>query len=273
MTLISMGVCPFCNGGHATPCFAEYDDGYCCFSCGRKKKANREFNLSSSAPTLDVHVIAHTRNPREFDLEILKWLYKYHVYDEVIRKHYIGYAPYEEFVTGRGVSFKGCSLILPVIVEHKIVMYQRRFFPNKQFITVGDKKVIQLVLPEEALFSDVCVLVEDYISSLRVGAFVDTICLHGTSLSQHVKQYLSTQNYTKIVLWLDGDKPGIEAADKIGKELGIYLSGYMKTRPFLMRKLPQITTIFSDKQPKEHTDEEIKNRLMRECYETTTSTH
>ncbi len=132
--LISMGACPFCGGGNNTPCFAIYDNGYHCFTCGKKKSTDRLHYayrpVLTSVPDKGMIIPKHTQNTCEFSPTVLKWLYSYYVYDPLIREYGIAYVPYDKY--GR---FEGESLILPVIINNEVVSYQQRFFPNKQFVT------------------------------------------------------------------------------------------------------------------------------------------
>ncbi len=135
--LVNMGACPFCGGGNNTPCFATYDNGFHCFTCGKKKSTDRaQYAYRPMLATMDKDLTLpeHTQNTCEFSPSVLKWLYSYYVYDDLIKQYNIAYVPFAEFG-----QFKGESLILPAITDGKLMSYQRRFFPNKQFITKGDK--------------------------------------------------------------------------------------------------------------------------------------
>ena len=63
------------------------------------------------------------------------------------------------------------------------------------------------------------VLTEDYISAVRVHQCgVDSWCLFGTTLNYSDVELL-LNNYNKIYIWLDGDKPGRDGAAKITKSI------------------------------------------------------
>ena len=90
-----MGVCPHCDGGHKSPCYAEYVDGYKCFSCGVSKSYNnhRMAVMGRTRPTIkkDMHIPNHISNPKLFNVGVLQWLYSYYVFDDLIRKHNISF--------------------------------------------------------------------------------------------------------------------------------------------------------------------------------------
>lgn len=91
--------------------------------------------------------------------------------------------------------------------------------------------------------SKIC-LVEDVISAIRVSKFMDVICLGGTYLSKYDKEVI--QQYNQVVIFLDPDSAGREAAKKIRKELKLT----MKCR-----------IIRGTQDPKCYPDEELKEIL------------
>jgi hypothetical protein len=100
--------------------------------------------------------------------------------------------------------------------------------------------------------SNVLVITEDYLSSYRIHK--DTPCsavaLLGTNLSDKTLMQIHEINYQTILIWLDPDEAGKEAAAKIYKKLTHFL--------------PTTTTIAiygMDKEPKECTPAELKNIL------------
>lgn len=88
------------------------------------------------------------------------------------------------------------------------------------------------------------VLVEDPISCIRVGNFIRTIALLGTSCKANLKQYLRNKN---VIIWLDGDIAGIQGTLKLTKEL----AGLCNS----------VDVVNTNKDPKEYADEEIKKIL------------
>lgn len=209
--------CPKCGGGHANQCYVVYDNGSYCFSCGffeghgenyyAFKSVRNALNISDITKDLDI-----IRNPKQFSTYILNWLYKYYVYDELIYKYNIYFVPYEEVET-KSSRVVGESLLFPMIEDGEVVYMQRRFFPDKQVLSSGKQKSPCLL----GSGSDTIVITEDYISALRVAEYVDSICLFGTNLKNDFVKLLYKYKY--VIIWLDGDEPGINAALAIKNKL------------------------------------------------------
>ncbi len=253
--LINMGACPFCGGGNNTPCFATFDNGYHCFTCGKKKSTDRaQYAYRPMLKTInkDLTLPEHTQNTCEFSPSVLKWLYSYYVYDELIRKYGIAYVPYAKY----GV-FEGESLILPVIIDNQVVSFQQRFFPKKQFLTKGDKTSPFMIKCHNSV---TLVLVEDYISAVRVGQHANVICLHGVHVLYDVSKLIQNLNMN-IEIWLDPDEAGQTASKELLTKLAKDAHNCAKYRAFAVRE-PRTITIRSTKlQPKDYSDYEIQQIL------------
>lgn len=203
--MTASGVCPKCDGGHQTPCYVEYPNGSWCFSCHYLKLNHCDYKPNTKLPprilpsNLEV-----TFDPREFPPQALQYLYDYNIFKEDIIKHSIGYIPqYNE--------------LLYVLSDN----YQiSRGLDKKSYRTYGVKPEIMLF---EYIESDTLVIVEDYLSAVRLSEYAHVLFLAGTSL----KTYPSLWKYKKILVWLDDDygpenpehNPGQTAAAKIIKQL------------------------------------------------------
>lgn len=249
-----MGSCPFCGGGNNTPCFATYSDGYHCFTCGKKKSTDRLHYAYRPllASTPDLRVPDCTQNTCEFSPGVLKWLYSYYVYDELIRKYGLAYVPYAKYG-----SFEGESLILPVTKGNQVISFQQRFFPKKQFITKGDKTSPFMIMCEQ---SKKIVLVEDYISAIRVGQHANVICLHGVHVLYDVSKLLQNLNMN-IEIWLDPDEAGQTASKELLAKLTKDAHNCAKYRAFAIRESTTITIRSTRLQPKDYSPHEIQQIL------------
>lgn len=241
--LISIGICPHCDGGHKTGCYAEYADGYKCFSCGISKSYDNHrkamMGVTSYKPITigkEMYIPKHTKNPKEFSPSVLKWLYSYYVYDSLIRKHRIGY------VSDTGDW--GDSLLLPVVVDNEMVFVTRRFFPNKRVLGIGTKQPYKINNGHKRV-----ILVEDYISAIRLEEYADVWCLFGTYLDrQHIDELLET--YSEITLWLDGDDAGRKGVKNITKQIEYKIKDKMNRFPLRYNKGWSIVNITSKEDPK-----------------------
>lgn len=259
--LISMGPCSFCGGGNNTPCFATYSDGFKCFTCGKTKRtdgATMAYRPMIKASNTEIRLPEHTQNISEFAPSVLKWLYSYYVYDNLIKKYGIAYTQHTEFTTERGLVYRGVGLLLPVFVDNALVFCQQRFFPNKMFITKGDKTTPFVIKCKRK--SDITVIVEDYISAIRLGEHVNVVCMFGTSLTYSGVKLLE-QSTDNIIVWLDNDEAGHTGADTVASKLSKSLHTNAKYRAFAVRESRTVEVLRTDKQPKDYCDEELKQLL------------
>ena len=252
--LVSMSSCPHCLGGTKTACFATYTNGYKCFSCGIAKSfdSHRMAIMGKAAfkPVTvksGVYIPKHTRNPKEFSPGVLKWLYSYYVYDKLIRKHRIGYV-------GDAGDW-GDSLLLPVIKDNEMVFVTRRFFPDKRVLGIGTKQPYKINNGNKRV-----ILVEDYISAIRVAEYADVWCLFGTYLDRsHVDELLN--NYSEITLWLDGDEAGEKGVKNITKQLNYKIKDKMRRFPLRYTEGWSILNITTEKDPKAYSPTQIRKLL------------
>lgn len=263
--------CPYLQGEHYNLAYCEYDNGHWCYSCNKGKFfGDDKFPLLNRADTKDMQSLVNLpRNtvfdPKKFSPSVLEWLYSHFVYEAIIRRHGIGYIEYDDFTTHSGLNFKGESLVFPVLDEEgKMNAYQRRFFPDKQMLSKEVQKHSFFVNNK----SNKIVLVEDYISAIRVGEAkqYDTLCLFGTSLKQEVMLAL-LDKYAIIYLWLDGDEPGQNSAKKIKYKIEKELTNIREKYPLKNITVTNLINVKSEKDPKTYTNQEILN-ILEGCSET-----
>lgn len=246
--------CPFCGAGHSNLCFTVYDDGFFCYSCHKGSRKSEE-HYAYRPKELDtakkqLFVPPNTTDVNKFSSEVLEWLYSYYLYDEDVRCSRIAYSPasgdYPE------------SLILPVSYNDngQVEEYQRRFFPKAFFSSSGVKKTIFLRGEGGKL-----ILVEDYISCLRVSKHTACACLFGTSLSPYLLSYI-INNYTDVSIWLDNDEPGINASNKIYKQLTEAYSKQMHLKPQMYITDVSLSQIKTPNSAKDNSPNEIKNIII-----------
>jgi len=188
-----------------------------------------------------------TNNISQFSLEVLQWLYKYYVFDDLIKKYKIAYVPEVN------------SLVLPVFEGEKLISYQQRSFPKKGFITNGDKTspfLIKCTAGQE----NTVYLVEDYISAIRLGEHVNVICLFGVHISLVMLKFIENIDMN-VKIWLDPDAPGIKASEDLLARVTKSMLYCAKYRAFAVREPKTVEVIYTPKQPKDYCDAELKEIL------------
>lgn len=247
-TLISTGPCPNCHRGQNTHCFAIYDNGEKCWSCGHYKAyGDNPFASRTAAVKKNADIPIGTTNLNNFSLECLDYLFSSYITQEIITEYQIMHIA--------GENGKQPSLIFPVIKNKEIISCQQRYFPSKKILTFGDKKSTLRINKHK---TDSIVLVEDFISAVRVGQVENSICLSGTTLTYDNLDYI-LDNYSKIILWLDGDRAGQEASSKIIKKIQYSLKLTSDWRR--LDKNYSITSVNTTKDPKHYSTKEIKETL------------
>jgi len=106
----------------------------------------------------------------------------------------------------------------------------------------------------------ILVLVEDFISAIRVGEVVDSFCLFGTSLVQGALSKI-VQSYDSIVIWTDGDKSGQTAAEKLKALFNYEINKHLKERSYNYKE-KAVFHVITEKDPKAYTKSEITNILQ-----------
>lgn len=254
--------CPYRNRPHKNLAFVVYSNGHYCYSCNKgtiKDDSFYVFNKSIARIEAvdDLLLPNNTTNVKEFPTHIKAWLYKYYIFDDIIYKHNIRYCPYVYFKTSSGQVYEGESLLYPVIEDMEIVAYQRRFFPDKQFFSKNlHKHIVEFGNSD----SDEIVLVEDYLSAIRISEVVNCIWLSGVHLTASVKTYI-VQNYNNISIWLDSDEAGQSGAKKIMDSLNDELVKRSRWFSFGTNRNMSLKNIVTELDPKFYSKTELKEIL------------
>lgn len=228
--------------------------GYC-FKCGASefsKHADRSLSELQAAREARERLWepedGDVRLPRDFTLDIpadaSPWLTLGGVGPDLAHGYGIGYSPSLDRV------------VIPVYWDGKLTSVQARAIrpwqkpkyinPKGVARTAVLKSRSEFMLPSANPLPDVCVLVEDGLSAIRVGRLQPAYAALGTSLSDRaILDIIST--YKTVILWLDGDAAGQEAKKSIRQQLHAY--GL------------KVLTIVTEKDPKRLTNEEIRNNL------------
>jgi len=256
--------CPYRSGPHENLAYVEYFNGHWCYSCNRGEFKNDSYYAFRKQPLVqktgsELVIPINSQSIKDFSLETRAWLYKHYVFDDLIYKSSIKYCPYVYYTTASGQIFEGESLLFPIVCDREIVAYQQRFFPNKQFFS---KEVKKHIFDAGNHDTGTVVLVEDYISAIRVGEIENCVWLQGTTVSQELHEYL-IKTYTHIKIWLDGDEAGQQAAAKIYKTLENKLQKEVTWGAFAVREQRTLRNIVTEQDPKCYSNQEIREVL--EC--------
>lgn len=103
-------------------------------------------------------------------------------------------------------SDKFSSILFPRYLDGNLVAFQARRFPNEggpKYVTYGDSASLYDAL-RGSTSVDTLVLVEDYLSGLKVSQIAPAFVLNGTGLKDTQLTYL-LKDYSKFVIMLDND--------------------------------------------------------------------
>ncbi len=196
-----MGVCPYCGQGANTACFAEYHDGYKCFSCGAFKKNN--WGLFHGGRSRDcvqgnIEIPKVNKNPSSFTLQAQKWLLDRYITTDMAKYYNIWETERNSFI----FPIMGQFIVYPVV--EKIGFYVERYYNEKKIFNKGERVQPVLGIRE----SRTLVIVEDFISAIRIhDAGYNSMCLFGTK-SKYSTLYPIITKYDNIVVYLDNDDAG-----------------------------------------------------------------
>lgn len=173
------------------------------------------------------------------------WLSKYGITDEERMKYQIGWSDIYE------------SLVLPAHdIFGSLLLVQRRYFgtgPFQKYITKGypestlwtcrPRHIARNDKPEDS-YNGTIILVEDYVSAVKVGREHEAMPLWGSSLSLGQIKKLADR-WERIVFWLDFNKTKESMKFRIKAE-PYFLSAYV---------------VATEKDPKDYATEEIRDYL------------
>lgn len=162
------------------------------------------------------------------------WLKKYGLTDQEIRDNKLMWSPRKEL------------LIFPIIIDGEMVMWQGRYFGSNpdypKYNTQGFPKgggVYYILGTGERL-----VLVEDVVSAIKVGRVASALPLFTNNLNSKQAIHLA-RYYEHVVIWLDPNMR--EHSLKLQRRLELFF----KT----------VRVVYSDYDPKAHSDREIRELL------------
>jgi len=232
--------CPKCGSRNN---LGVWDDGHkYCFGCryyvppddnisSLKKRFTVENNYNV-VDAIDVSDFTHS-----IPEKAIKWLTKYGITREEILHFGICWNP------------KSDSLVFPIRnSDGVVVVTNERYFgsnPHAQkYKTYGHKSQKQLFI-NHPNNPRTLVMVEDFVSAIKVGRFVCAMPLLGSTMPEAALRW-ATGRYKKLRVWLDMDK----ASQSLGE--AAKASQY----------IPDCRSIITDLDPKEYSMEQIHGILM-----------
>jgi len=225
--------CPRCSSKDN---LGVWSDGHkFCFGCryylappdsveNLKNKMEHQYNKNNDANSLDTSTFSPS-----VPTEALTWLKKYGI-SEAEYKHY-----------GICWNTKTNSLVFPIYHDNKLIYYQERYFgPDKdkpKYVTHGSKTQ-KLGYIKNANFPKTIILVEDFVSAIKVGRYCTCAPLLGATIDGNAVKWLA-DNFTRVRIWLDMDK----AAESLRQASRV--------------PIKDIRVILSQFDPKDYTTQEI----------------
>ena len=181
----------------------------------------------------------------QWPIDARGWLLKYGITDKEIKDYGIVHSPSLD------------RLLFPIYMDGNYVGWQGRSFAKdgdvpKYLTTVdADNPSGNCGVYKHGLDSSTAVLVEDIISAIKVSRTADAIALLGSHPTPEVINWIANR-YKNIYIWLDNDKPEvIKQQNKLSSLLKVLVSG-------------RVEIILTKKDPKDHSDNEIKGLIKHE---------
>jgi hypothetical protein len=163
-------------------------------------------------------------------------------------------------IAARGIMYSDRRerVILPCWKEGKLVSWQsRRIFPHDKkpkYLSYGEKESVYYVpgaapAATTTLIKRLCI-VEDVLSAIKCGRFIDTIALRKATLSDKELLWIVRAGYKDFIIFLDDDNAQVK-----------------KSQIVLKNRLENLGTVrivhSSGRDPKEHSDKELEELLCQ----------
>lgn len=186
-------------------------------------------------------------HPADFPIEARAWLYRYHLNDEDIKNHHIGYSP----SLGR--------VILPVYEDGKCIFWQGRQIDGAgpKYISVRSaKKPVFMAEAEVPMYN--ATITEDMLSAIRMskyrpedGPSTKTHCTGVALLGTNGPDDLAVRlaGFKWITVWLDDDVAGRTKATEIAQRMKLVTNASVR--------------IIHAPEPKKLSDKEIKESYRK----------
>lgn len=226
--------CSTCNSSDG---LTEYEKNTYCFSCGEfkyKGKTPTEFEhyfpIWEDTHTEEGLQLPYTTNSK-FNHRAESWLMKNGLTPALRSLYRIGFVANETVPVPKSkwtVKLQN-RIIFPCYGVNGLLYYQAR-------ATDPDDKVKYYTIGEKAPFwahrhedKKSIVITEDIVSTIRAGIITNAVALCGTKFSKELLLQL-TENYDRIIVWMDSDRAGVRAARELTKRLRLLTDNVVKVR-------------------------------------------
>jgi hypothetical protein len=220
---------------------ATYSDGHSwCYSCGYYVKGDLVKRFKGSIEALNERSIPLVHLPLDSSLEYpqraLDWVYQYGLTRQDLLSNDVLWSDYYH------------RLIFPVFGYGELLAWQGRYFgdepKNAKWFGRGNLKDTFHFLGTN---KKKLILTEDIVSAIKVSKYSQAMplfgCIVGIERAKRIHQLIDKD--TEVLVWLDPDK----------RKQGLKESAILKSVGCLSR------VIWSDKDPKEHSEDEIERIL------------
>lgn len=203
----------YCSGSSKSMTIRRHDDGHVsckCFRCGgwgsfredeyRYYEGTKRIRSSTTDSSKSTSGIRNVAIPSDSTGIIGEWGIRER---DKLRQYGIS----EHQVSRYGITYskKYNRVIFPVWHEGKLVAWQgRSYYDDPKYITKCDKVTDLWVYFKSDVDSDLCVVVEDFYSGIRVAKYANAMVMLGGDLSDSALNYM-TDKCDKFLIYNDFD--------------------------------------------------------------------
>ena len=233
-----------CDNCGSSDAVAEYTENYYCFSCEKSTLKRNRLRATGSCSNATTGEDPPARYKRMYiHPEARSILKKAHLTDELIDKYGLHFT--DDLHVWSKRKEKYFSMGPRMIIPHPGGFEARTLVNDSiKYVTVGTKDCLFRALDWTYKGDQPICIVEDIFSAIRVGEFMPCVSLLGTNLTKTKEQQLRAMS-KKFLIWLDSDKAGRKAKNKIKTRLEWFADS--------------IQTITTEKDPKCYTDDELED--------------
>ena len=204
----------------------------------KRTKAQADVHRTGSGSTSYRLPSDYTRVTREWSSRGRTWVTRYGINEQEISRYSIGYSDYHR------------RIILPVYRDGKLKGYQSRRIEEHddkpKYITRANEKPLFWTC-DFTTITKWLVITEDILSAIKCARFHNSLALLTATSTDKIIEWIVNQGYNHFVIFLDNDNRQVKQAQIA-----------LKNR---LSMLGKVKVIHADRDPKEHSNEELKRIL------------